>query len=170
MENNRQVVRLTEEQLNFIVENAVRDAMLQEISGQGIVGAANAALDMGKKFFRGWNQKSANPGNNPSVMDTTPRQMMTNVKNGFGKAKQFAKDGYEAIKSGAQHGEYTALADKTIQSLNNFLTTAQQTPGLAGRETISAVKNAIRQIQGSKGRSGAKVSGNINTANRNFGF
>ena len=154
MENNKQVVRLTEEQLHFIVENAVQDALLQEGFWDMFKGGAQAAGQMlgrgaqnvGNQIGNAARTAGKSISNKANQFKQGAQQFGQNVANQASQAmqgvQQFGQNVGNTIKAGAANSNYQAAKNKAIEALDAYLKVAQGMPGGMNDNTFNAVKQA----------------------------
>lgn len=151
MENK--VIQLTEQDIHMLVEDAVREYMIQEGLWDTLKGGAQA---LGQIAGRGLQKAS---GNAMSAASGAMNRAGQAINNAYNNAKQTGSNCFNTVKAGAANANIQSAKNNAIKALNNFLQQAQKTPGVAGQGTLRAVQNCIRQLNSAGGRSSANFSG-----------
>jgi len=161
MEKNQ--IQLTEQDIHFLVEEAVKEYMIQEglwdtlkgggqalrqMAGRGLKKASGNAMNAASGAVNNFGNKMSNFGN--KVVDKATQA--------YNNAAQFGGNVVNTVKAGAANANIQSAKNNAIKALNNFLQQAQKTPGVAGQNTIQAVQNCIRQLNSAGGRSQGQFS------------
>jgi len=160
--NNKQI-QLTEQDLHFLVEDAVRNYMIQEGFWDSFKGGAQA---LGQMAGRGMQKFGGNAMNAASGAMNRAGQAIGNAYNtaankvgqAYDTARQTAYNVGNTVKAGAANTNIQSAKNNAIKALNNFLQQAQRTPGVAGATTIKAVQSCINQLNSAGGRSSANFN------------
>ena len=158
MINDRQTVRLTEEQLHQLIESTVQEIMLQEGWWDSFKGGAKAlgnmigqgSKQMGNSAASGMKRMGQNISNKASQFG----QEAANKINQYGQAatdkmntavqgaQQFGQNVGNTIKAGAANQNLQASKQKAIEALDNFIQVSRTAPGGLNDNTLNAVKQA----------------------------
>ena len=157
-------IQLTEQDIHFLVEEAVKEYMIQEGLWDTLKGGAQA---LGQMAGRGLQKAGGNAMNAASGAMNRAGQAIGNAYNAaankvgqaYDSAKQTGSNVVNTVKAGAANANIQSAKNNAIKALNNFLQQAQRTPSVAGQGTIQAVQNCIRQLNSAGGRSSANFSG-----------
>ena len=163
MENDKKLVRLTEEDIHMLVEDAIKEYMIQEGIWDTIKGGGQA---LGQLAGRGLQKMGGNAMNAASGAYNAAANRIGQAYNAaankvgqvYDNAKQTTSNVVNTVKAGAANANVQSAKNNAIKALNNFLMQAQKTPGVVGQRTIQAVQNCIRQLNSAGGRSSANFS------------
>ena len=145
-------IQLTEQDLHILVEDAVREYMIQEGLWDTLRGGAQA---IGQMAGRGMQKMGTNAANAASG---AMNRVGSAVNNAYNAAAQTGRNVVGTVKAGAANANIQSAKNNAIKALNNFLQQAQRTPGVAGTSTVQAVQNCIRQLNSAGGRSSSNFS------------
>ena len=152
-------MQLTEQDLHMLVEDAVRQYMIQEGWFDSLKGGTQA---LGQMAGQGTRKLAGNVANGMSKginkIGDAYNTMANKVGQMYNSATQTGRNVYGTMKAGAANANIQSAKNNAIKALNNFLQQAQRTPGVAGRATIQSVQNCIRQLNSAGGRSSANFS------------
>lgn len=156
-------IELTEQDLHMLVEDSVREYLIQEGLWDTLKGGAQA---LGQMAGRGLQKASGNVANAASGAMNKMGQAVggayNTAANKIGQAydtvKQTGSNVANTVKAGAANMNIQSAKNSAIKALNNFLQQAQRTPGVAGNATIQAVQNCIRQLNSAGGRSSSNFN------------
>lgn len=155
----KKVMQLTEQDLHMLVEDAVMQYMIQEGWFDSLKGGAQA---LGQMAGKGIQKAAGNVSNTISQgmnkMGNAYNTMQDKATQMYNNATQTGRNVVNTVKAGAANANIQAAKNNAIKALNNFLQQAQKTPSVAGRATIQAVQNCIRQLNSAGGRSSAAFS------------
>ena len=170
MDNNKQVIRLTEEDLHMLVNEAVNQVLIQEgfldtlkggaqaIRGlvkQGAQKGREAAARQVGKAYQGAKDSATKAGRNVMAGVTKAGRKVANTASGaIDKAKDFGDKVGEkagqvgtAIQTGMNNQNLQAAQQTAIKSLNDFLAKAKKMPGVVGEKRMYAIQQALNALE-----------------------
>ena len=182
---NSRPIRLTEEELHFVISESVNQILIDEGFWDTMKGAGQAVGGMlkqgagavGNKIGQGMQQVGTKIGQGATALGNKAtefgNQAKAKLQNVAGSvantasavttgAKNFARNVGNTVQAGVYNANIQSAKTKAVTALNDFLTAAQKTPGVAGPSTMAAVQNAITQLNSAGGRSASNFSGNVN--------
>ena len=147
MINDRQTIRLTEEQLNQLVESTVEQLLIQEGWFDSFKGGAKALGNMigggakqaGGSFVNGARQFGNAAAGKVNQYGQAAADKIGNAVQG---AQQFGQNVGNTIKAGAMNQNVQSAKQKAIEALDNFMEVSRQTPSGLNDNTLMAIKQA----------------------------
>ena len=155
---DKKPIQITEQDVHFLVEEAVKQYMIQEGFWDTLKGGAQALTQMGSQGLKKAGANAANAvnggiNNMKNKMTNAYNTAATKVGKAYDNAKQTSSNVVNTVKAGAANANIQAAKNNAIKALNNFLVQAQRTPGVAGTSTIQAVEACIKQLNSAGSRS-----------------
>lgn len=177
MNNNRksnQPIRLTEQDLHFLVEEAVKGYIVENGVDEGLwnnlKGAFKPMGQVANKAINNAGQAASNKFNNARQgIQNAASRVGQGIYNTANKVGQVAQSGANTMKAGWQNAKLQGLKDDTVKALNNYLQYAQQTVG-AGDATVKAVQNCIQILNRNASLGNARTSAFKNQFQKNMGM
>lgn len=177
MNNNKesnQPIRLTEQDIHFLVEEAVKGYLVENGMDEGLWNNLKGAFKpMGQVANQAMNktgQAATNKFNNAAQgIKNAANRIGQGMQNTANKVRQVAQSGANTMKAGWQNAKLQGLKDDTVKALNNYLQYAQQTVG-AGDATVKAVQNCIQILNRNANLGNARTSAFKNQFQRNMGM
>ena len=132
MENNKNVIRLTEEDLNNIIKESVQQILKENPENEGLWGRIKGGVQGVGNAIKGEFNKAKNGVMNAGLNNEYQGQ---SVKNRFNSAKNY-------ISQSAKTGDRKQEFDRFIKQLNDYM---QQ--GILGKQGTAAAQTLIKCIQ-----------------------
>jgi hypothetical protein len=155
---DKKPIRLTEQDLHFLVENAVQAYLTENGMDEGFFGGLGA---LGSKFGNRMKTAGQNMSNAASQKWGQAKNAMGQAANAVGQTYNQAKQGLQNYQTAGQVSSINQDAQKAInnatQALNNLiqLSTKLQQMGqnpVIGQNTLPVIQNCLRTLQQVGGR------------------
>lgn len=184
MINDRQTIRLTEEQLNQLVESTVEQLLIQEGALDSLKGGVNAVGNMFSGLFnqarKDAKRTTSRLGRRTAVGARKMGRDVANKINQYGQAaadkvgdavkgaQEFGQDVNNTIKTGAANQNLQASKQKAIEALDNFIKVSRTAPGGLNDNTLNAVKQARTALTRAGGVSKGQYTRSLNKTMSRF--